>query len=184
MAEDLPFFVEKPLSLDIAAAERIARQVEERGLVTTILWNQAIEQQKKNQWNELELTVRALTRLKTKYFIAPLSNGNIALMANVAKRAGIPWDAILGSEVVRAFKPTPEAYLRTAEVLGMKPAEVALMAAHNNDLAAARRSGLRTGFVPRPTEHGPGQTTDLKAEQDWDVIGTDFNDVATKLGCA
>jgi len=134
-----------------------------------------------NPWPD---TVAGLTRLKTKFFIAPLSNGNIALLANMAKHGGLPWDAILGAEVARAYKPQPEAYLRTAEVLGMRPDEVALIAAHNNDLAAAREAGLRTGFVARPTEHGPGQTKDLAAEQDWDVVATSFTDLATKLGCA
>ncbi|MES2712311.1 MAG: haloacid dehalogenase type II [Pseudomonadota bacterium] len=138
-------------------------------------------------WHRLDPwpdTVAGLTRLKTKFFIAPLSNGNIVLLANMAKNAGLPWDAILGAEVARAYKPQPEAYLRTAEVLGMRPREVALIAAHNNDLAAARNAGLSTGFVARPTEHGPGQTKDLTAEQDWDVVATSFTDLADKLGCA
>ena len=134
-----------------------------------------------NPWPD---TVAGLTRLKTKFFIAPLSNGNIVLLANMAKNAGLPWDAILGAEVARAYKPQPEAYLRTAEVLGMRPDEVALIAAHNNDLGAARKAGLRTGFVARLAEHGAAQTTDLKAEQDWDVVAESFTDLATKLGCA
>jgi 2-haloacid dehalogenase len=122
-------------------------------------------------------------RLKARYFIAPLSNGNILLLANMAKRAGIPWDAILGAEPVRAYKPQPEAYARTAEILALAPAELAMVAAHNGDLAAARRVGLRTIFVPRPTEHGPGQTTDLRAESDWDIVAGSFEEVADRLGC-
>jgi len=116
----------------------------------------------------------ALARLKEHYLIAPLSNGNIILMIDIAKRAGLPWDAILGAEVVRAYKPMPEAYLRTADVLAMRPEELCLVAAHNSDLAAARRCGLRTAFVARPMEHGAGQTTDLAPEQDWDVVAADF----------
>ena len=138
-------------------------------------------------WHRLDPwpdTVAGLVRLKTKFFIAPLSNGNIVLLANMAKHGGLPWDAILGAEVARAYKPQPEAYLRTAEVLGMRPDEVALIAAHNNDLGAARKAGLRTGFVARPAEHGATQTTDLRAEQDWDVVATSFTDLATRLGCA
>ncbi len=138
-------------------------------------------------WHRLDPwpdTVAGLTRLKTKFFIAPLSNGNIALLANMGKHGGLPWDAILGAEVARAYKPQPEAYLRTAEVLALRPDEVALIAAHNNDLAAARLAGLATGFVARPSEHGAGQTKDLRAEQDWDVVATSFTDLATKLGCA
>ncbi|MDB5408072.1 MAG: haloacid dehalogenase [Rhodospirillales bacterium] len=123
-----------------------------------------------------------LARLKTRYIIAPLSNGNIILMLDMAKRAGLPWDAILGAEVVQAYKPTPEAYLRTVDILAMRPEEVCLVAAHNGDLAAARRCGLRTGFVPRPTEHGVGQTTDLHAEQHWDVVAEEFGALAGRFG--
>ncbi|MFC4169142.1 haloacid dehalogenase type II [Teichococcus aestuarii] len=136
-------------------------------------------------WHRLDPwpdSVAGLTRLKAGYIIAPLSNGNIALMLDMAKRAGLPWDAILGAEVAQAYKPSPEAYLRTAEVLGLRPAQIALVAAHNGDLAAARRCGLRTAFIPRPTEHGPGQTTDLRPEQDWEVVAESLEDLAGKLG--
>jgi 2-haloacid dehalogenase len=91
--------------------------------------------------------VTGLRRLKRRFIIAPLSNGNIRLMLDMAKRAGLPWDAILGAEVTQAYKPTPEAYLRTADILGMRPDEICLVAAHNSDLAAARAVGLKTGFV-------------------------------------
>ncbi len=136
-------------------------------------------------WHRLDPwpdVVAGLARLKAGYIIAPLSNGNIILMIDIAKRAGLGWDAILGAEVVRAYKPMPEAYLRTVEVLAMRPEQVCLVAAHNGDLAAARKCGLRTAFVPRPTEHGPGQTTDLRPEQDWDVVAGNFGELATALG--
>lgn len=136
-------------------------------------------------WHRLDPwpdSVAGLTRLKAGFIIAPLSNGNIVLMLDMARRAGLPWDAILGAEVAQAYKPAPEAYLRTAEVLDMRPAEIALVAAHNGDLAAARRCGLRTAFIPRPTEHGPGQTTDLAPEQDWDVVAESMEELAAKLG--
>jgi 2-haloacid dehalogenase len=136
-------------------------------------------------WHRLDPwpdSVAGLTRLKSNYVIAPLSNGNIALLLNMAKRASLSWDAILGAEVVQAYKPAPEAYLRTAEVLGLRPEQICMVAAHNGDLAAARKCGMWTAFVPRPTEHGPNQTTDLSAEQDWDVIAADFNELAEKLG--
>jgi len=122
-----------------------------------------------------------LARLKTRYIIAPLSNGNIALLLAMAKRAGIPWDAILGAEVVQAYKPTPESYLRTVDVLMLKPEQVCLVAAHNGDLAAAQALGLRTAFVPRPLEYGPGQTSDLAPEGDWDVVAQDFGALAEAL---
>jgi len=126
-------------------------------------------------------SVGGLTRLKAGSIIAPLSNGNISLLLNMAKRAGLPWDAILGAEVVRAYKPTPESYLRTVDVLGMTPEQVCLVAAHNSDLAAARACGLRTAFIPRPTEYGPGQTTDLHPAEAWDVVAEDLEDLARIL---
>jgi 2-haloacid dehalogenase len=136
-------------------------------------------------WHRLDPwpdAVGGLTRLKRRYIIAPLSNGNVILMLDIAKRAGLPWDAILGAEVAQAYKPMPEAYLRTADILALRPDELCLVAAHNGDLAAARACGLRTAFVPRPTEHGPGQETDLAPEQDWDVVAADFIALADALG--
>ncbi|MBY0338368.1 MAG: haloacid dehalogenase type II [Acetobacteraceae bacterium] len=138
-------------------------------------------------WHRLDPwpdVVLGLTRLKRRFFIAPLSNGNILLLANMAKRAGLPWDAILGAEPARAYKPQPEAYLNTADILGIAPDELCLVAAHNGDLAAARKAGLATAFVPRPTEHGEGQTIDLGPEQDWDVVAADFVDLAARTGAA
>jgi len=135
-------------------------------------------------WHRLDPwpdSVAGLTRLKTRYIIAPLSNGNIRLMLDMAKRAGLPWDAILGAEVAQAYKPTPEAYLRTADVLGLSPGQMCLVAAHNNDLAAARQCGFKTAFVRRPTEHGPDQKTDLAPEQDWDAVADDFGQLADRL---
>ncbi|MGN6525722.1 MAG: haloacid dehalogenase type II [Burkholderiaceae bacterium] len=120
-------------------------------------------------WHRLDPwpdAVPALQRLRRRFVIAPLSNGNIALMVDMARRAGLPWDAILGAEVSQAYKPSPQAYLRTLEALMMRPDEVCMVAAHNGDLAAARACGLRTAFVRRPTEHGAGQTTDLDAQED------------------
>jgi 2-haloacid dehalogenase len=137
-------------------------------------------------WHRLDPwpdAVEALGRLKREFIIAPLSNGNIRLMVDIAKRAGLPWDAILGADVVRTYKPSPRAYSETVEILGLAPAELCLVAAHNGDLAAARQQGLTTAFVARPTEHGPHQTTDLKADQAWDFIVDDLNQLATQLGC-
>ncbi len=95
-------------------------------------------------------SVPGLTRLRRRFIIAPLSNGNIRLMLDLAKRAGLPWDAILGAELAQAYKPTPEAYLRTAEILMLKPEQVCLVAAHNYDLAAARRCRSPNRFYPAP----------------------------------
>ena len=135
-------------------------------------------------WHRLDPwpdTVPGLTRLKQHFVIAPVSNGNIALLVDMAKHAGLPWDVILGAELARAYKPQPQAYLRSVEALGIAPGDAMMVAAHNGDLVAARALGLMTAFVPRPTEHGPGQTTDLRAETGYDVIATDLVDLANAL---
>jgi 2-haloacid dehalogenase len=138
-------------------------------------------------WHRLDPwpdVVEGLTRLKSRYIIGTLSNGNIGLMTRMAKRAGLPWDVILGAEPARAFKPMPEAYQRNAEMLNLEPSEVMLVAAHNSDLAAAARVGLRTGFVLRPNEQGPGKTKDPAATEAWDVITDSFTGLADAMGCA
>ena len=137
-------------------------------------------------WHRLDPwpdTVAGLTRLRRTFILATLSNGNVALIVNMARRAGLPWDAVLGAEVARHYKPQREAYLTTAALLGLRPEQCLMVAAHNGDLAAARGIGFRTAFVTRPTEYGPGQKTDLVAEQAWDVVARDFVDLAAQLGC-
>lgn len=127
-------------------------------------------------------SVAGLHRLRRGFIVAPLSNANVALLVEMARRAGLPWDAVLGAEVARAYKPAPEAYLRTADVLMLRPDEMCLVAAHNDDLAAARACGYRTAFVPRPREHGPGQTADLAPAAGWDLVAPDFGALAALLG--
>lgn len=137
-------------------------------------------------WHRLDPwpdTIPGLIRLRARHFLAPLSNGNILLLANMAKRAGLPWDAVLGAEAAQAYKPQREAYTRTAEILALRPDQVVLVAAHNGDLAAARQAGLKTAFVLRPAEHGPGQSTDTRAEADWEVVANSFEELADRLGC-
>ena len=137
-------------------------------------------------WHRLDPwpdSVAGLTRLKKKYVLTTLSNGNVALMANMAKRGSLSWDVILGAEPTRHYKPQREAYIGTADYLGLKPGELMLVAAHNGDLKAASGFGLRTAFVPRPNEHGAGQTKDLKPEGPWDVVATDFVNLAEQMGC-
>lgn len=136
-------------------------------------------------WHRLDPwpdAISGLQRLKQRFIVAPHSNGNIALLVNMAKRAGLPWDVILGAEVVRAYKPLPESYRRAAASLGLAPGQCMMVAAHNDDLEAARAQGLQTAFVPRPREHGPQQRTDLTPAGDWTVVAADFLDVATQLG--
>ncbi len=137
-------------------------------------------------WHRLDPwpdAVEGLTRLRREYVLATLSNGNVALLVNMAKRAGLPWDAVLGAEPARHYKPQPESYLMTADFLGLAPPQCMLVAAHNHDLVAASQCGYRTAFVVRPTEYGPHQRDDLQAEHDFDVIAGDFIDLADKLGC-
>src|SRR5262249_52453941 len=128
--------------------------------------------------------VRGLERLKTRYIIGTLSNGNVGLLTRMAKHAGLPWDVVLGAETARAYKPLPQAYLVNAELINLPPAEVMLVAAHNGDLAAAAGGGLRTAFAARPTEHGPRQRHDLAASRSWDVITDSFTALADAMGCA
>lgn len=127
--------------------------------------------------------IEGLQRLKARYVIGTLSNGNVALLTHLAKYAGLPWDVILGAETARAYKPLPEAYLRSAERLDLRPHEVMLVAAHNDDLTAAATQGFRTAFVARPTEYGPHQKTDFKADRPWDVVTDSFTGLADALGC-
>ena len=123
-----------------------------------------------------------LQRLKARYVIATLSNGNVALLTNMAKHAGLPWDCILSAELFRHYKPDPETYLMAVDMLGLEPSQVMMTAAHKGDLQAAGALGLRTGFVPRPLERGPRHEID-RTPEDWiDVIATDFEDLASKMG--
>ncbi len=128
-------------------------------------------------------SVAGLQRIKRNFIIATLSNGNVALIVNMARNAGLPWDMVLGAEVVRHYKPQPQSYLKSAEMLDLAPEQCMLTAAHNSDLIAAAGCGFKTAFVPRPTEYGPSQTADLVPERDYDIVAGDFNDLANKLGC-
>ena len=123
-----------------------------------------------------------LTRLKKKYIIAPLSNGNISLMTDLAKYAGLPWDCILGAELVRHYKPDREVYQSAADILDLKVNQVMMVAAHLGDLNAAKGVGLRTAFVVRPHEFGPDGKPDLKGDASVEFSATDFNDLARQLG--
>jgi 2-haloacid dehalogenase len=126
--------------------------------------------------------VPGLRRLRSQFVLSPLSNGSFAGMVHVARFAGLPWDCVITAENARRYKPHPAVYRTGVALLGLPPDEVMMVAAHNYDLHAARACGLRTAFVPRPTEYGPGQTTDLGPEGDWDVVADDFRDLAERLG--
>ena len=127
-------------------------------------------------------TVAGLTRLKKRFTIAPLSNGNIALMTDLAKHSGLPWDCILGAELVRHYKPDREVYESAADFLNLQKSDVMMVAAHLGDLRAARAVGLRTAFVTRPLELGPAGKPDLKGDPSVDLTARDFGDLASQLG--
>ncbi len=126
--------------------------------------------------------VPGLQALKHNRIIAPCSNGSIALMTRLAKYGGLPWDCILGAEIARSYKPRPQVYLASCAALRLPPDQVMMVAAHNNDLYAARQAGLKTAFVARPTECGPSQSHDLQAEGNWDIVAEDFMTLADRLG--
>ena len=128
-------------------------------------------------------SIPGLTRLKTRHIIGPLSNGNVALLVNMAKSANLPWDVICSTELFGHYKPDPETYLGAGKLLRLAPNQVMLAAAHNNDLAAARTCGLATAFFPRPTEYGPRQIRDTAAEAAWDIVADDIADLAGRMGC-
>src|ERR671922_1282884 len=115
-------------------------------------------------WHRLDPwpdSVEGLTRLRKRFILATLSNGNVALLTNMAKYAGLPWDCILSAELAHHYKPDPETYQMAADLLGLRPEQVMMVAAHKGDLRAAQAVGLQTAFVPRPMEHGPERTPDL-----------------------
>lgn len=136
-------------------------------------------------WHRLDPwpdSVEGLARLRGKFVIATLSNGNVALLTNMAKRAGLPWDCILSAELARHYKPDPEAYQTAAALLGLPVDQVMMVAAHKGDLHAARAVGFRTAFVPRPAEFGPNREVDTEPDPAFDVVASDFLELAEKLG--
>mgnify|MGYP002631725038 CR=1 FL=1 len=126
-------------------------------------------------------SVPGLSRLKSRYIIGTLSNGSFRLLANMAKHAGLPWDCIVSSDNFHAFKPDEKIYRGAIDLLGGEASRVMLCAAHNFDLAQARKFGMRTAFVHRPTEYGPAQNTDLVPTDDWDIIADSIEEVAERL---
>lgn len=148
----------------------------------------ALNEPEKQHWNNVWHRLRpwpdaipGLHKLKSRYIIGTLSNGNISLLLEMAKNAGLPWDVILSSELFHHFKPDREVYLGAADMLGYRPEEIMLVAAHTVDLRGAQACGLQTAFVPRPLEHGPHGLQDWGDGKPFDVEATDFPDLAEKL---
>lgn len=137
-------------------------------------------------WHRLDPwpdVVPGLLRLKSRFLVCTLSNGNIGLLANMAKRAGLPWDCILSAEVFRAYKPDPAAYLGVARTFDLDPAQVMLVAAHHDDLAGARACGLRSAYIERPYEFGADRPKDVSPQAGNDLHCRDFMVLADQLGC-
>ena len=135
-------------------------------------------------WHRLDPwddSVRGLRRLKSHFVISILSNGNVALLVDMAKRARLPWDCVLSAEIFRKYKPDPEVYQGAARLLGFERGQVLMVAAHPSDLTAAARAGLRTAYVPRPLEYGPGGQGDPVGDRSFDLLAADFVDLAAQL---
>jgi len=135
-------------------------------------------------WHRLDPwpdSVAGLTRLKRRFIITTLSNGNVSLLTNMAKRAGLPWDCVISAELFHHYKPDPQTYLGCAELLDISPGQLMLVAAHPEDLRAARRAGLMTAFVARPLEHGPDHPLPAHQDDEFDLTATDFLDLAAQL---
>jgi 2-haloacid dehalogenase len=137
-------------------------------------------------WHRLDAwpdVAQGLDRLRARFLVAPCSNGNISLMVDLARRNRLAWDAILGAEVARGYKPRPEVYLSSAAALDCLPGQAMMVAAHSSDLAAAAAAGLRTAFVARPREHGHGRS-ETAPSTPVDICATSLTDLADRLGCA
>jgi len=148
--------------------------------------SEADKQHLNDIWHRLQPwpdSVEGLNRLHRRFILATLSNGNVRLIVDMARNAGLPWDMVLGAQIAGHYKPQPEAYLNSAAVLDLAPSDCLMVAAHNSDLVAAAACGLRTAFVCRPGEYGPTQDFDQEAENDYDVVADDFLHLAAQLGC-
>jgi 2-haloacid dehalogenase len=136
-------------------------------------------------WHRLDAwpdSLAGLRRLKKRYVISTLSNGNVALLVNMAKHARLPWDCVLSAEIIQKYKPDPEVYQMAASLLGVNREQVLMVAAHPSDLLGAQRAGLRTAYVPRPLEHGAGGWVEPVGDMVFDVVAPDFNELARALG--
>lgn len=160
--------------------EKLIAQFDIKGLTEADLHHLTLGWHRLHGWPD---SVAGLTRLKTKYIISPLSNGNVGLLTNMAKFAGLPWDLVMSAELFEHYKPDPETYLGAARLLGLPPEQVMMVAAHNYDLKHAQKHGLKTAFVARPTEYGPLQKVDFEATGNWDIVAKDFGAIADRMGC-
>jgi 2-haloacid dehalogenase len=159
---------------DVLKQFKVATLTEEEKAHLNLVWHRL------KPWPD---SPRGLKRLKSKFIIATLSNGNTSLLVNMAKHAGLPWDCVFSSDTFNLFKPDPGMYLGAADRLDLKPSEVMMVAAHKADLRAAAQQGLKTAFVKRPHEYGRNNNPDLASEAEFTVNAESFFDLADQLGC-
>jgi len=136
-------------------------------------------------WHRLDPwpdAIEGLRRLRQQYVVATLSNGNVALLVNMAKYAGLPWDCVISAELFRHYKPDPEVYQGAAQLLSIQTDELVMVAAHKNDLQAARAAGCKTAFIPRPLEYGAEKMPDIEPDPEFDITAKDFILLAEQLG--
>ena len=149
-------------------------------------WSEPLRRDFNGVWHRLQAwpdAVAGLNRLKRRYTLTTLSNGNMSLLVDMAKRAGLPWDCVLSAELFHHYKPDPQVYFGAARMLDLEPAQVMMVAAHPSDLRAAAACGLRTAYVPRPLEHGPGGAMEASHDGEFDFVAADFVALATQLDC-
>ena len=173
-----------PMTVDELHRRKLDALIEERGI-------EGLSEDEVDHfnriWHRLDPwpdSAPGLDRLRTKFIVSTLSTGNVALLVNMAKHAGLNWDCVLSAELTGAFKPEPQCYERAVEILRLEPHEVMMVAAHQGDLKAAMGVGLRAAFIPRPDELGPDRQSDLTPDPAFDVVADGFLDLADKLGCS
>ena len=166
--------------LDILHNESLQRTLSDFGISANpeLSWEMTLYWHHLDAWPDV---AEGLLRLAPLALLAPHSNGNVRLMVDLARHNAWHWDTILGAETTGHYKPEPESYQRAAELLMVDPSDCVMVAAHNGDLAAAQAVGFKTAFIPRPREHGPGQTTDLEPSGEWDFVANNLVDLADKL---
>lgn len=171
--------------LDVLHRENLDATLTEFGVADRL--DEAARRQLNLAWHRLDAWPDALTglqRLRSRFIVTPLSNGNLGLLTNLSRRAGLAWDCVLSAEVFRAYKPRPEAYLGVADVFDLRADQVMMVAAHASDLRAAAACGLRTAYVDRPLEFGPERRGDVPRSDDrFDLHVDSFHALADRLGC-
>lgn len=169
--------------LDVVNMENLKASLDDFGLESTAFPQNELEELNL-AWHRLEPwpdAIEGLSTLKQRFIIAPLSDGNTRLLVNMAKHAGLPWDTILGADIFKAYKPMPEVYLGACELLGVKPKRAMLVAAHDYDLDAARRCGLKTAYIHRDHAHDPSKADSPRLTSKWDVSAGDLIELAAVL---